>query len=277
VEAEILAMEKTSGERLYAAVDDGVRARIDVIEVFPEIDSTNSYLLNQAAPGHGRCRIAIADHQTAGRGQRGNVWESPRLAGIYLSCAYTFSKMPRHFSCLTLAVGIAVAEALNELGASCRLKWPNDLVVNNGKLGGILTETQGAKGGTATVVTGIGLNLDFGEQLDSITASIGRVSDLRQAIEEMPERTLIAKSIIEHTVAALISFDNRGFSPFQERWKMFDWLFDKAVRVAGNGGVLDGIACGIDDDGALLIRTDGAIERAISGTVVLLERDGKTP
>jgi BirA family biotin operon repressor/biotin-[acetyl-CoA-carboxylase] ligase len=149
--------------------------------------------------------------------------------------------------------------------------------MNDGKLGGILTETQGAIGGTATVVTGIGLNLDFSEQRDSITASIGRVSDLYQAMEEIPERTLIAKSIIEHTIAALVSFDADGFPPFQERWKMFDWLFDKAVRVAGNEGILDGIACGIDDDGALLIRSDGAIARVISGTVVLLESDGRTP
>jgi BirA family biotin operon repressor/biotin-[acetyl-CoA-carboxylase] ligase len=270
-------MARTSGEHLYAAVGDDVRARIDVIEIFPEIDSTNSYLLKQAAPGHGRCRIAIADHQTAGRGQRGNAWESPRLAGIYLSCAYTFLRMPRHISCLTLAVGIAVAEAINELGASCMLKWPNDLVMNDGKLGGILTETQGPRDGAATVVIGIGLNLDFGEQLDSITASIGRVSDLKQAIEVVPERMVIARSIIEHMVGALVRFDTDGFSPFQERWKMFDWLFDKTVRVAGNESVLDGTACGIDDDGALLIRTDGAIERIISGTVALLEKDGKTP
>ena len=275
--AEILAMEKTSSERLHAAVDDDVKARIDIVEVFPEIDSTNSYLLSQAAPGHGRCRIVIADHQTAGRGQRGNVWESPRLAGIYLSCAYTFSKTPRHISCLTLAVGIAVAEALNELGASCQLKWPNDLVMNDGKLGGILTEMQGMKGGAAAVVTGVGLNLDFGEQLDSITANIGRVSDLRQAIEEMPDRMLIAKSIIEHMVGALICFDVGGFAPFQERWNMFDWLSDKVVRVASNKENLDGIACGIDDDGALLIRTGGAIERVISGPVVLLESDENTP
>ena len=95
-------MAKIDGASLHAALNEAVRARIDSVEIFPEIASTNSYLLNQAAPDSGRCRIVIADHQTAGRGQRGNTWLSPRLAGLYLSCAYTFREIPQHFPCLTL-------------------------------------------------------------------------------------------------------------------------------------------------------------------------------
>jgi len=269
-------MAKTSGDRLYAAVDNKVKGRIDVIEVFADIDSTNSYLLRQAAPEQGRCRIAIADHQSAGRGQRGNVWVSPRMAGLYLSCAYTFAAMPRRLPCLTLAVGIAVTEALNTFGANCELKWPNDLVIDNGKIGGILTEMRSAKGAAATVVTGIGLNLDFAGQRDCIPTGIGRVADLRQTLARMPGRTEIARSIIEHTVGALAGFDAGGFSVFHERWKKFDWLFDKVVRVAAAGNDFSGVASGIDDEGALLIRTDSAIERVLSGTVTVPEHDGES-
>lgn len=268
-------MEKTNGDHLLAAVDDDVKCRIDVVEVLSEIDSTNNYLLRQPAPESGRCRIAMADHQTAGRGQRGNAWASPRLAGLYLSCGYTFKETPRHLSCLTLAVGIALADALNELGANCKLKWPNDLVLHNGKLGGVLTELQRKKGDVATVIVGIGLNLDLGEQRDTIRSGIGRVSDLRQAFSELPDRAAIAKSIIDHAVAALMSFDTGGFSTFHERWKDFDWLHDKAVRVMTAERDLDGIACGIDDDGALLVRQGDGIERIISGTVTLQEGDRK--
>jgi len=269
-------MARTNSDRIHAAVDDDVKGRIDVIEAFAEIDSTNSYLLRQEAPDHGRCRIAIADYQSAGRGQRGNVWVSPQQVGLYLSCAYTFMAVPRRIPCLTIAVGIAVTEALNEFGANCELKWPNDLVIDNGKVGGILTEMRSAKSTVATVVTGIGLNLDFGELLDRIPAGILHVSDLRQSLAEMPGRTEIAKSVIEHTISALLSFDTGGFSAFHERWRKFDWLFDKAVRVAAAGDAFAGVASGIDDDGALLIRTDSATERVLSGTVTVLERDSET-
>jgi BirA family transcriptional regulator, biotin operon repressor / biotin---[acetyl-CoA-carboxylase] ligase len=269
-------MARTNSHRIHAAVDDDVKGRIDVIEVFAEIDSTNSYLLRQVAPEHGRCRIAIADYQSAGRGQRGNVWVSPRLAGLYLSCAYTFAVAPRRFPCLTLAVGIAVTEALNEFGANCELKWPNDLVINNSKIGGILTEMRSAESMPTTVVTGIGLNLDFGEQLHCIPAGIGRVSDLRQSVAEIPGRIEIARLIVEHTVRALAGFDAGGFSAFHERWRKFDWLFDKPVRVAAAGDAFAGIACGIDDDGALLIRTGSATERVLSGTVTVAEDRGES-
>jgi BirA family biotin operon repressor/biotin-[acetyl-CoA-carboxylase] ligase len=263
-------MDETSGERLYAAVNDDVRARTDVIEFFPEIDSTNSYLLKQAAPGNGRCRIALADHQTAGRGQRGNTWESPQDAGLYLSCAYTFPARPKQFSCLTLAIGVEVAEALTDLGATCKLKWPNDLILHNGKLGGILTETYSGTEDATTIVVGIGINLELGERRDYMSSSVGRVSDLRQAIPELPEREDIAKPVIEYTVAALTNFAANGFSGFHERWSEFDWLANKAVQVATSNGTMEGIASGIDEDGAFLLLRNDKVERIFSGTVTLL-------
>ena len=77
----------------------------------------------------------------------GRSWQSPRNSGLYLSAAYTFARMPRNFSCLTLAIGVGVSQALSDVGASgVQLKWPNDLVLNDGKLGGILTEIQSGKG-----------------------------------------------------------------------------------------------------------------------------------
>lgn len=266
-------METVNGDVLYDAINSDVQARIDTIELFPEIASTNCYLLNQPSPGRGRCRIAIADHQTAGRGQRGNVWESPHLAGLYLSCAYTFEETPQHFSNLTLAIGIALADALNELGAYCKLKWPNDLILHNGKLGGILTETLQGKEESPTAVVGIGLNLDFGERRDCMSSGIGRVSDLRQAFTELPERSEISQLIIEHTVSALATFDADGFSSFHDQWQLFDWLHGKAIRATTAAGDIDGIASGIDDNGALLVVTDGATERIISGSVTL-QTDG---
>jgi BirA family biotin operon repressor/biotin-[acetyl-CoA-carboxylase] ligase len=260
-------METTNGDRLLAALDDAPRSSVDIIEVFSELDSTNNYLLNQAAPAGGHCRIAIANQQTEGRGRMGNAWQSPPEAGLYLSCAYTFQVVQEHFAALTLAVGVSVADALNVLGTNCKLKWPNDLVVNDGKLGGILTEVHAAKNETTTVVVGIGLNLDFSEQLDSIGSGIGRVTDLRHSLPEMPTRDDIEKMIINSTVDALIRFDTEGFKSFQARWSGLDWLADKTITVSTAESSLYGLASGIDDDGALLVSIGGQVERVLSGSV----------
>lgn len=260
------------------AINDSVRARLDIVEVFSELGSTSSYLLSQAGPEPGHCRIALADQQTAGRGRMGKVWQSPRSSGLYLSAAYTFARMPRNFSCLTLAVGVGVTAALSDVGANgVELKWPNDLVLKNGKLGGILTELQSVKRGSesVTVIIGIGLNLDMQGQLAGVTAGIGQISDLRQVMTELPGRFQIAAAIIEHLVHTLLKFDDDGFSSFSEQWKRFDWLAGKNIRVETPFGNIDGIASGIDEDGALVVQRDGARERVISGTVTLLPTNSR--
>ena len=103
---------------------------------------------------------------------------------------------------------------------------------------------------------------------------IGRVSDLRQAFSVLPDRSEISQLLIEHTVTALASFDADGFSPFHDQWHQFDWLHGKSIQVVTAAGEIDGIASGIDDDGALLIVRDGATERIVSGSVSLQKGGG---
>lgn len=262
-------MGTTSRRRSCAALDDGFGSSVDTVEVFSKVDSTNNYLLSQVAPTGGRFRLVVANQQTEGRGRMGNVWQSPRDAGLYLSCAYTFGQEPKNLSCVTLAIGVAVAAAINTLGADCKLKWPNDLVVDDGKLGGILTEVHPAKSTATTVVVGIGLNLDFGAQLDDIESGIGKVTDLRQALSELPPREEIARLIIDSILAALPRFDADGFQSFYARWPDFDWLVNKSVRVAAAEKDQAGLATGIDTDGALLLTNGDRVDRVLSGTVTV--------
>lgn len=269
-------MEKISAGQLRAALDESLIARLDLVEVFAAIESTSSYLLEQAGPAPGQCRVALADHQTAGRGQMGRVWQSPRLSGLYLSVAYTFARMPDNFSCLTLAIGVGVVAGLKELGVTqIQLKWPNDLVLLDGKLGGILTELKPAASDAVTVVVGIGLNLDTRGQLDAVATSIGKVSDLRQVTTGQPDRLAIAAVTIKHLMRTLLRFGAEGFACFYEQWQRYDWLVGKTIRVATPRGDIDGIAAGIDSDGALLVKQGKSLHRVISGTVMLLPADGK--
>ena len=114
------------------------RERLDILEVFAEIGSTNNYLLDQPAPLPGRIRVAVAQRQTAGRGRLERPWHSLESSGLCLSMSYTFASRPEMISCLTLATGVSLIGSLEKLGADgLGLKWPNDLMFNGGKLGGI--------------------------------------------------------------------------------------------------------------------------------------------
>ena len=160
-------MSSLDAGRVRQALQEFTAANLDRFDVFPTIDSTNTFLLGQPGPDAGRFQVAIADQQTAGRGRHDRRWLSPPGAGLSLSVAYTFTAMPGQLPALTLAIGVGVINALQELGVpNLALKWPNDIVAVDGKLGGILTEVQQSEDEGATVVTGIGINVHMREPLD---------------------------------------------------------------------------------------------------------------
>ena len=263
-------MARGDNEQIRGAISDDVSARLDLIEKFAEIGSTNSYLMTQPAPMPGHCRVAMAEHQTAGRGRRDRVWQSPKAAGIYLSVSYTFDKMPQSLPCLTLAIGIGVANALKQQGVSqIQLKWPNDLVVNDGKLGGILTEVQAAQNNSVKVVVGLGLNVDVRGKVHCVDNGIGRIADLREVLGKVADPSRIVASIIENLITVLTRFEAEGFAGFYRQWRGYDWLNGKAVEVNSSNCGHTGTVTGIDETGALLLDTDGETERVVSGTVRL--------
>jgi len=249
-------------------------AQLDDLECFDSIASTNTYLLEQPAPRPKRLRVAIADHQTAGRGRHYRRWESPAGSGLCLSLAYTFIKPPKHLPSLTLAIGIGVVGALQKLkieGTS--LKWPNDIVALNGKLGGILTEVQSRAADNVTVVTGIGLNIELPDD-----AVIGmnsewahRAVDVSSVVENVPARELIAAGIIDAMFAVMRKFEAKGFGGFLQDWAQHDWLHGRRVTVDLPDGRITGVAAGVDTDGALLVDTGEEKARVVSGSIVTAE------
>jgi BirA family biotin operon repressor/biotin-[acetyl-CoA-carboxylase] ligase len=268
-------MAKSDEKIILAALTPSDLRQLQRLEVFPEIDSTNDYLLNAAAPAAGAFQVAIADQQTAGRGRGGNQWQSPPGAGLYLSIAHTFSVAPKNLSALTLAIGVGVAEALSALlTTTVMLKWPNDLILNEGKLGGILTETRSGANGTVTVVVGIGINIDNSHQADEPTSKLGKVSALNQFATIAVERNALAALVTERCIATMNEFSETGFDEFRERWSELNWLADKRVRVDADGNVIEGIAFDIDDMGALLVRDQKGDQRILSGSVSVVADTG---
>jgi BirA family biotin operon repressor/biotin-[acetyl-CoA-carboxylase] ligase len=273
---------------MNALTPAGIRALInkksltclDTLEVFPEIGSTNSYLLGEIRPAPGRCRVALAEHQTKGRGRREREWISPPSTGLCMSIAFTFIDMPRDFPSLSLAIGVGVAQLLERLGMhGVGLKWPNDIVARNGKLGGILSEVHPKRGDGVTVVVGIGLNIDFGKSGAGrdIASSIGRATDLAANVDDLPSRNEISAAIIDSLVDVMTRFRDAGFLPFHELWSKYDWLRGREVTVEMAHTTSAGIAEGVDTDGALLLNIGADTQRVTSGSVFFRERASTSP
>lgn len=256
------------------------RTCLDKLEVFSEIGSTNSYLLSKTCPAPGRYRVALAEHQTNGRGRRDRIWVSPPSTGLCMSMAFTFREMPDDFPSLSLAIGIGVVQALERHGIyGIGLKWPNDIVAQNGKLGGVLSEVHPARGNGITVVTGVGMNIDFKncKQGREIATNLGRAVDLASCCDELPSRSILAAGFIESLIDTMVRFEATGFSPFHELWQRYDWLRGREVTIEMAEVTSAGIAEGVDTDGALLLNAGGDTRRVTSGSVTLRGQTGGVP
>lgn len=256
-------------QKISAGLPDHVRARLEALLVEWEIESTNTRLLEALPPRAGFASVVLAEHQTGGRGRRGRGWVAPPGGAICLSLAWQFPDMPADLSALSLAVGVVVADALEELGfPGVRLKWPNDLLTARGKLGGILIEMRAEAGGPVHVVIGIGLNVMLDDTARAAVAVTGNAADdLRSEGGEIPDRNVIVAAIVRRLIALLAEFPRHGLVPSLESWSQRDALQGREVRVENAGEVTGGVARGIDAHGALLVETPVGVLRFISGEV----------
>lgn len=262
----------TDADDILQRIGSDARASLDTLELFAELESTNSYLLQQRSPAQGRFCAVIAGNQTAGRGRGEKIWLSPAGSGVCLSLSYTFEEMPRRLPSLTLAVGASVAAALERLGArDLALKWPNDLIAQNGKLGGILTELHSNGERRRTVVVGLGLNVELPDTMRYTppTSWTSKVTDLAACMTELPGRAALTAAIVTSIVDCINLFEREGFGRFRKEWQRYDWLKGKRWSVQQLQRRITGVGEGIDEDGALLLRTNAGLERVVSGSVEL--------
>jgi BirA family transcriptional regulator, biotin operon repressor / biotin---[acetyl-CoA-carboxylase] ligase len=255
------------------SLSPAARDVLDRLEVLLTVDSTNRYLAEHSTVVPGKTQVCLAEVQNAGRGRRGRSWLAPFGSGICLSLAWQFAEAPPAFSALSLAVGVAVANGLRRAGVEgVGLKWPNDLVWQNRKLGGILIEMRGESAGPAEVIIGIGINVhmpaDVRLQLAEQQAVL--VSDVHEiARERTPTRNALVSALIEENVAMLQTFTERGFAPFVEAWRLLDSLADAQVKVISGTETTFGTARGVEVDGTLLVDVNGQLRRFVSGEVSL--------
>jgi len=257
-------------ERLDASA---IRARLatepctvpPAVHVLEQVDSTSEWLA-QRAEHTPDGTVCLAEQQLAGRGRRGRTWASPFGRNVYLSILWRIPT--RRVSGLSIAMGVAVAEACESLGAApIGLKWPNDVVGPAGKVGGVLVDLSSRSPETSTAIVGIGLNVDMPARL---RAAIGQpVSDLNELARARLSRNALAAAIVDRVRAALSLFVREGLAPFRPRFERRDASRDQQVSVEEGGRVSVGRARGIDEHGALMLETAEGIARIQSGDVSL--------
>ncbi|QLH64176.1 bifunctional biotin--[acetyl-CoA-carboxylase] ligase/biotin operon repressor BirA [Serratia symbiotica] len=236
------------------------------VTVLPVVDSTNQYLLDRI------CMLqsgdaCIAEYQQAGRGRRGRQWVSPFGTNLYLSMFWRLEQGPAAAMGLSLVIGIVMAEVLQRLGAEdVRVKWPNDLYLNDRKLAGILVELTGKTGDAAHLVMGAGINLAMcGTNADAINQGWINLQEAGISID----RNELAATLLNELRQSLKQFENDGLTPFVARWHSLDNFIDRPVKLLIGDQQIFGIARGIDQQGALLLDQQGVIKTFIGGEISL--------
>ncbi|AON56661.1 biotin--[acetyl-CoA-carboxylase] ligase [Herbaspirillum seropedicae] len=256
---------------LLAGSDSQGQQRIDV-EAVACTGSTNVDLM-QRVTSLTRPLLLVADRQTAGRGRAGRPWRAAPEDSLTFSLAWRFERPMHALLGLPLAVGVALAEALEVFGVRPQLKWPNDVLREGAKLAGILIETasDGRRGDATWAVIGIGLNLGVPQGLEQeLQRAIAAVPELRK-----PPRETVLAIIASALAEVLTEFEQRGFGAFVRRWETFHAYADQAVKIVDNGRLLhEGRAVGVDMMGRFLLDTEAGQVAVMVGDLSLRLQDG---
>jgi BirA family transcriptional regulator, biotin operon repressor / biotin---[acetyl-CoA-carboxylase] ligase len=256
----------------------GPAARRFNVEALARCDSTNLQLGLAAGRGAPSGSVLVVDRQTAGRGRRGRQWLSAPADSLTFSLLWRFSAAGGwpNLSGLSLAVGLAVALACDEIGLpGLSLKWPNDLLLHKGegwaKAGGILIELSSDAQGVGAVI-GIGLNLRAPDAA-GMDLPPGALAELASDADSLPDRHRILAAVLRQLLKVLDRFAVEGLSPFRSAWEARHAFAGAPVRLLpdANSGQAprDAVCLGIDDDGALRVETAAGVERWLAGDVSL--------
>lgn len=240
------------------------------IILFSSIDSTNNYL--KSCEFSKKNLICLSESQTDGKGRLGKVWYSPFGENIYLSVRKTILLPASKLQSASLVLALAVRKALFSmipLCASLRIKWPNDLMWNDKKIGGILIELISTKNHQTTLVLGVGLNVNSHEH--SMHCLKRPVSSLFEITNRYHDRNILVAEIINTFESYFALFEKHGFSFFLKEWETCDYLKGRFFSIQKNDAFWEGVGQGITEDGYLIIKNDCGVENCFSSGEIILE------
>jgi BirA family biotin operon repressor/biotin-[acetyl-CoA-carboxylase] ligase len=236
---------------IWSALSPAQRDELATVHIAAETASTQADALAATVPPQG-CALFLAEHQRAGQGRHGRAWISaPADASLAMSLSRRFARPMVAMAGLSLVAGIAVAEALDLDGVG--LKWPNDLVADGRKLGGILVNLRAGAQDSCEAIIGIGINLDLPGN-----AGIDQPwTDLARCGAAPRSRNVLLAALLEQLLPALALFETGGLEPFLPRWQRLDAYAGREVRVLEGERIHEGRLDGITATGALRLHIGG--------------------
>jgi BirA family biotin operon repressor/biotin-[acetyl-CoA-carboxylase] ligase len=249
-------------KELVRQLPEHARQHLERLEVMMETDSTNSRALEAMRAGL-RSGLFVAEFQHSGRGRRGRRWISPLGSSLCFTLAWRFESGAAALEGLSLAVGLALQRALERAGvAHIQLKWPNDLLVADAKLGGILIELSGDAAGECQVAIGIGLNLRLPEtvveQLDQPCTDLARLG-------YYGGRTHLLARLVTDLIDMVQRFEISGFAPLRPAWEAVNAFRGRKVALIWGPHRREGVCLGVTDQGRLRLQTPAGQEEFHSG------------
>lgn len=267
-------LELLDGDTLLAGLSEAARAQLTALEIHDELDSTNTRLMQTARERGGHGVVCLAERQTAGRGRSGRGWVSPFAANLYLSVLWRFADGHGAAAGISLAVGVAAARAARRCGLEgVGLKWPNDLLWQGRKLGGILVEATGESHGPCNVVIGIGFNVLMP------AAAGGAIDqpwvDCREIAGRRVSRNRLAVALLDELLPMLGSYAASGLAGHLPAWREHSCMLGRPVVLHLGGARIRGVAEDVGADGLLYLHLDNGERRAFASGEVHLRLDGE--
>ena len=252
--------DRLDADLISESMAPAAQAKLRQLTLLQETDSTNTAVLR--LPGDRQhAHAVLAECQTGGRGRRERSWHSPAGGNIYLSLGWWFRDCQWPLSTLPLIVAIAVCRALARAGLHGHgIKWPNDILIQDKKLAGILVELQSAGSSPALAVIGVGINVRMpSPEPGEAAAAINRpwtdlVSQLKPRDAGINRNRLVS-FLLDELLEALAAFELAGFEGFSDAWRELDLLQGKNIQLEHSGQILAGTAHGVDKNGGLLLET----------------------
>ena len=250
-------------------------ARLQLLQltILDVVDSTNSALQRLPAKQQ-HAHAILAESQSKGRGRRTRQWFSPPECNIYLSFGWQFANARQGLSIIPLVTAVCVCRALSRAGLEGHgIKWPNDVLVGDQKLAGILVEMQAVAGGPATAVIGLGVNVNMPPQSREGQEAAERIdrrwTDVSSHLKASGPvcRNTVAALLLDELIGGVRNYETHGFSLFQHDWKTLDLLAGRRIELQHQGRVLSGVARGIDAAGGLRVESGGDIDVYHAGEV----------
>ncbi len=237
------------------------------LQIVDVVESTNSLLMQTVSDSAEFPKCVVAEIQTRGRGRRGRAWHGSLGGSLTFSVLWRFNAGVAQLSGLSLVVGVALVRAMTELGLSnLQLKWPNDLLYDFQKLGGVLIELHGDALGPSATVIGVGLNIQLTE---SVKHQIDQaVIDLNSLNAGFVARNKVLGVALRHIFEVLTEFEKYGFEPFRQEWQTAHAYHDKTVAMRmPDGSETIGLVRGVSNVGAIVLETASGERRFGSGEI----------